>query len=31
VSAQEKDLCPRRGCSHDLREDRERLLQMGTA
>lgn len=25
VSAQEKDLCPRRGCPYDLRRDRERL------
>lgn len=25
VSAQEKDLCPRVGCPHDLRRDRERL------
>lgn len=26
VSAQEKGLCPRLGCPHDLRRDRERLL-----
>lgn len=26
VSSQEKGLCPRQGCAHDLREDRARLL-----
>jgi hypothetical protein len=29
VSAQEKDLCPRRGCPYDLRYDRQRLWAMG--
>ena len=29
VSAQEKDLCPRVGCPHDLRVDRDRALAMG--
>jgi hypothetical protein len=28
VSAQEKDLCPRSGCQHDLRIDRERLARL---
>lgn len=28
VSAQEKGLCPRTGCSHDLRIDRRRLKQV---
>jgi hypothetical protein len=27
VSAQEKDVCPRVGCPHDLRVDRDRLLE----
>jgi hypothetical protein len=27
VSSQEKGLCPRSGCTHDLRDDRERLLR----
>jgi hypothetical protein len=27
VSAQEKGLCPRSGCQHDLRHDRKRLLE----
>lgn len=29
VSAQEKDVCPRVGCPHDLRDDRDRLLARG--
>jgi hypothetical protein len=29
VSAQEKDVCPRVGCPHDLRDDRERLIHRG--
>lgn len=29
VSAQEKDLCPRVGCPHDLRVDRDRALALG--
>ncbi|MGE5242710.1 MAG: hypothetical protein ACM3SQ_00595 [Betaproteobacteria bacterium] len=30
-SAQEKDLCPRESCAHDLRLDREHLLQRTTS
>jgi hypothetical protein len=31
VSAQEKDVCPRAGCSYDLRVDRERLRHAASA
>jgi hypothetical protein len=31
VSSQEKGVCPRSGCLHDLRIDRDRLLRRSTS